>query len=490
MSALIWSVGTILVGLIALSVLLGSAQVVARLWRGADSAGLIWLGRGTLMTAAGLGGLAIVIVLARRNHEALASTLGVATIVATRAIAIAAIPTPLRTDWLDYHRQALILASGGIYDSPRPPGWPAVLSLLYRLGGPNPVLGEWFNLACAVVVGVLLYRIARRWFGGPAAAAGLFLWAISPGPALFTVVLASEHLFAVLFVAAVATALAALDRRWFVWIPVGILLALSQYVRPVGLVILPAFIVLPFLVEIPRRRAAAAAITVLVTFAIVLSPAVAWQYQRFGRLTLSTSNYDGWNLLVGLNVAHHGQYNRDDGALVGADPRTLAFRDRAYQLAIERLTANPGAVVLLAAPKFQVMWGKSTYGATWTLGTDRPGHPRAAATMALLSQFAFAATAVLTAAFLFFRRRARDPVALLMIMCLGTVVLSEVFLEVQPRYHALFEPLFCLVAGATLAWLAGWRPGGAEPAGTGEPDDPAAKPPDASWDASPTAEAG
>jgi 4-amino-4-deoxy-L-arabinose transferase-like glycosyltransferase len=442
------------------------------------------------MTAAGLGGLAIVIVLARRNHETIAVTLGIATLVATRAIAVAALPTPLVTDWADYNHQAILLANGGVFDSARAPGWPLALSLLYRVGGPNPLLGELLNLVCAVVVGLLLYRIARRWFGAAAAAAGLFLWAISPGPALFAPVLASEHLFTALFLAAVAAALVALDRRWFVWIPVGVLLALSQYVRPVGLVVLPAFIVLPFLVDVPRRRAAAAAITVLVAFAIALSPAVAWQYQRFGRLTLSTSNYDGWNLLIGLNVAHKGQYNRADGLLVGAASNTLAFRDRAYMLAIERLTANPGAVVVLAAPKFQVMWGNSTYGVSWTLGSNRPGSPRAAATMGLLSQLAYAATAVLTAAFLFFRRRQRDPVGLLMIMSVGTVALSEVLLEVQSRYHAFFEPLFCLFAGVALAWLAGWRRKGAEPVATSDPEDPEATSPDAPRDLSPSPEAG
>jgi hypothetical protein len=48
-----------------------------------------------------------------------------------------------------------------------------------------------------------------------------------------------------------------------------------------------------------------------------------------------------------------------------------------------------------------------------------------------------------------FERPAEDA-----ILCLGTVALSEVFLEVQSRYHAPFEPLFCLLAGGAVAWLA------------------------------------
>ena len=69
-------------------------------------------------------------------------------------MAIIAIPTRLSTDWRDYHDHAVILASGDGYDSARPPGWPFVLSLVYRAAGPHPVAGELFGLGCALVVGI------------------------------------------------------------------------------------------------------------------------------------------------------------------------------------------------------------------------------------------------------------------------------------------------------------------------------------------------
>lgn len=464
-AALVWWAGIVLVGLMALNAVVVSGRVAADMWgSGPDRAGLIWIGIGAVLVAAGLGSLGIVVVLARRGHDALAVAIGIAVIVLTRAVAIVTIPTPLNTDWAAYDSLARILATGGGFDSGRPPGWPVVLGLLYRVGGPNPLLGELANLACAVLVGVLIYLLGRRTFGSVAAAAGLFLWAISPGPALFAAALASEHLYTLLFIAAVAVAVIALDRRWLAWLAVGAILGLSQYVRPVSLILVPAFMALPFLAGLPRRQALAAAISVVVAFAIVLGPSVAWQYTRYGRLTLSTSNYDGWSLLVGLNVEHGGAANRDDLALVGAAQSTVEFHDRSYQLAIERLTGHPESIVILAVPKFQGMWGNSIYGATWTLGVDRRSHPRTAATMGLISQLAYTFTIVLAGAFLFVRRRERDPVALLTILSLGAVALFEVFLEVQPRYHAPFEPLFCLLAGGALAWMAqrrGGRPGAA-----------------------------
>ena len=90
------------------------------------------------------------------------------------------------------------------------------------------------------------------------------------------------------------------------------LLGLSQYVRPAGLVIVPAFMLLPFLLDLPRRRAAVAALSRSSPSVFVLAPSVAWQYQRYGRVSLSTSNFDGWSLLVGLNLNSLGQYNREE----------------------------------------------------------------------------------------------------------------------------------------------------------------------------------
>ena len=246
--------------------------------------------------------------------------------------------------------------------SARSPGWPYVLSVLYRIGGPDPVFGELANLGFALATGILIYAIARRTIGGVAAAAGLYLWGdlARPGDVRRrTRKRAPLHLALRRLRgprdACAGSRMGRLDPR-------RDRLGLAQYVRPTGLVIVPAFLILPFLTDMPCRRAGASALAVLLAFAVVMGPAVAWQHERFGSWTLSTSNFDGFNLLVGLNVAHGGGYNREDVALVGADTTTREFRDRSYQLAIERLRRHPGAVITLAVPKFGMMWGDGTYG--------------------------------------------------------------------------------------------------------------------------------
>ena len=52
----------------------------------------------------------------------------------------------------------------------------------------RPVVRRASPSSCSrLATGILIYAIARRTMGGVAAAAGLYLWAISPGPALFVV---------------------------------------------------------------------------------------------------------------------------------------------------------------------------------------------------------------------------------------------------------------------------------------------------------------
>ena len=198
---------------------------------------------------------------------------------------------------------------------------------------------------------------------------------ISPGPAAFTAVLASEHLHDVLFVGAFGLALVALERRWVAWLGVGVLLGLVA-VRPPDRPRARPRVRAPALSgrrsprdELPRppspwsSRSGSSS-----------RPSVAWQYQRYGRVSLSTSNFDGWNLLVGLNVKSGGQYSRDDLALVNAAPEhrrvprpLLPPRHRTPDPA-SRARSSPSP-----SPKFETMWGDSTYGATWTLGSQPAG---------------------------------------------------------------------------------------------------------------------
>ena len=143
LAGVVWWVGLVLIALVAAAAIAMTIGVLLDVFGGGiDRGGLIYMAVAAVIAAAAVGVLILVVQLARRGNEAWAVGIGLATIGITRAVAIAAIPTPLTTDWGDYHNTAVILASGGGFDSARPPGWPLVLSLLYRVAGPESARGR------------------------------------------------------------------------------------------------------------------------------------------------------------------------------------------------------------------------------------------------------------------------------------------------------------------------------------------------------------
>ena len=443
-------VGLVWLGIVLLAASLSALQLVGEVRRDPGLSARVLLTLGACGIA--LAALAIVgiLELARRGRVNLALGLSVAALLASRILAIAAIPTPLRTDWVDYHQLGTTLASGQAIDTARPIGWPAVLGVLYRVGGPNPLFGELFNVGAMVVTALLLFWLTRRSYGPVAAVAATFIYAISPAPAIFVAVLASEPLFAALLIGAICLAILAIDRGWRGWIATGLVLALAQYVRPAALILLPAFLALPILTIVPLRRAILPVVLLGSFFVLGLVPNVVSQYERTGRLTLSTSNFDGLNLLVGLNEKSGGSYSREDRALFAdVPPTSREFVDAPYRLALERLRADPLVVVRLAPTKFQRMWGDATYAARFAIVDNDPADP-GRALLTIMSQGIHVLTLVL--AFVgVLARRSPEPVVILIILSLLMATLVAVVLETQPRYHAPFEPLLCLLAGVGLA---------------------------------------
>lgn len=104
---------------------------------------------------------------------------------------ILSLMTPVRPegDAVWYLQGGLDLANGaGLIDHAGhpsallPPGWPIVLSLLFRQFGTSPVVVGLFNLACAALIGQLTLAFGRRLLSSEGAArAGFLLLAFHPG---------------------------------------------------------------------------------------------------------------------------------------------------------------------------------------------------------------------------------------------------------------------------------------------------------------------
>ncbi|NJL05189.1 MAG: hypothetical protein HC911_09860 [Chloroflexaceae bacterium] len=90
-------------------------------------------------------------------------------------------PRPLIYDEMDYHNLALRLLSGEGYGVQLfPPGWPLILSYLYRITVPDSMIGLGFNVLLSLVTLVLIAGLALRLADHTTAAISAWIVALMP----------------------------------------------------------------------------------------------------------------------------------------------------------------------------------------------------------------------------------------------------------------------------------------------------------------------
>ncbi len=115
-----------------------------------------------------------------------------------------------------------------------PPGFPFLMSLLYRVFGQRLSLALALNVVVAAATVLLLYLIAERLFGRREARVAAGLFAILPGPLFLTGVYLSETLFIFVLVSFLALLVFLPDRRWTP-VLLGVALGLAALTRGEGL---------------------------------------------------------------------------------------------------------------------------------------------------------------------------------------------------------------------------------------------------------------
>jgi hypothetical protein len=195
-----------------------------------------------------------------------------------------------------------------------PPGYPALLALLWRLSPQFPdnvLLFERANACLLGVAGAVGYTLVRRSTRLPApwaAVVAILGTATVPSLALATVILSESLFLAVLLGALVASEAAVEHRdaadRWDATAPViaGLLCGAVGLVRTVGIVVVPAAIAVCLI----RRRPRAALVIGAVSLAMVL-PWQLWVWRHSAELAPvlqgEYGSYSGW--LTGA-LGRHG----------------------------------------------------------------------------------------------------------------------------------------------------------------------------------------
>jgi 4-amino-4-deoxy-L-arabinose transferase-like glycosyltransferase len=140
-----------------------------------------------------------------------------------------------------YQFTAASLANGGGYHGLTfeptagwPPGFPFIVSLLYRVFGERLSLALALNVIVAAATVVLIYLIAERMFDRRAARVAAGFFAILPGPIYMTGLFLSETLFIFVLVGFLALVIFLPSRRWTP-VALGVALGLAALTRGEGL---------------------------------------------------------------------------------------------------------------------------------------------------------------------------------------------------------------------------------------------------------------
>lgn len=378
---------------------------------------------------------------------------GVAVVGMTRVLATARWDAPLISDFRQYHTLAEnVLRGGGWFSEVVPMGYPLLLGATYRLAGVHTWAGEALNVVLAIGTSVVLYGFVRRTWGPRAAVLALALYALFPAQVLMTAVLGTEVVYGAVLLGALWAWSETEALGWRMALVAGVLLGLSQYVRPTSLALAAVFVATLGLMRLGLAGMLTRAGAFALAFVVVLLPVLRYNWQQAHQLSLSTSSYAGWSLLVGANQRSVGQWNIEDARLVEKEPSIRARDALAAREARRRIAADPVAYARLIVRKLPVMWASEGYAPYWVMGTadDPPRH--ATALWTLVSQIVYAAT-LMVAAWALVRLAPFDPAAVVIVLTLLAFAAIHSLLEVQGRYHFSVVPLFIVLAGVGLARL-------------------------------------
>lgn len=375
-------------------------------------------------------------------------------------------PQPV-SDFLTYHEIAQAMVHGGMVHEkyiakyPHVIGYASVLSLLYRVFGAHVAVAQGFNIVLCCIIGAEAYAIGTRIAGVRAGVLWAALLAVFPSMVLYSTILASEMLFTALLLLAILLFMRLSEKRsmraLLAYGALGLLLAFCNAVRPVGPVLLIAFLLTQVLFTHGKLRWKAVCAVVLLTVYAVAGALFTSAVGRAAGRPVHTSAV-GYTIFVGTNVEYGGTWNEYD-AHVSDIVYTAVGDEQKWNRAMlfmtkERLRQyDIMDYVRLIGGKFGNLWGADDQivwyiknGMQDTSGLDR--HYTAVLNLVNAAYYA-AMLFVLPGLYAVRRRRGTELPMLLVLGFAGMYMLTEA--SGRYTYTALLLLLFFSAQGLSAA---------------------------------------
>jgi len=265
-----------------------------------------------------------------------------------------------------------------------PVGYSAILGFFYRIFGAELVVAPVVNAVTGALLVAALHRVARYYLSRDRARVAAGLCAMHPGLIVYSAVVMTEPLAALLLVGA---ALAALHFRgqWQAIVYAGALLGVATLVRPASLLAAPLLI---FTQPKPLWQAAARAVAASAVALLVVLPWTIRNCQRLDGCALVSTN-GGWNLAIGA-ITESGRFQ----TLRGADGCPIVTgqvqQDRCWgEVGRKKIAAAPWRWLALAPLKLAQTFDHESFAVEYLHEADPDSwpEPRRVAARELLTAF-------------------------------------------------------------------------------------------------------
>lgn len=242
-----------------------------------------------------------------------------------------------------------------------PVGYPALLSVAYRLFGNAPLVAMLFNAAIGAVAVIAVHQLAAEAAGRWGALFAALAVALHPALTLYTSAVMTEGVTAALLACAAWLVVVARRRRGparlGILLALGALFGVATLVRGQSLLLAPLFGVF----AAPRPGSGRGARAVLGSVAVttlacvlVVAPWTARNCSKMDRCVVVSANL-GWNLLIGATEGATGTFVPIQGESVPAECRTVfgeADKDACFtQAAVREVIERPGRWLALIPAK-------------------------------------------------------------------------------------------------------------------------------------------
>lgn len=403
---------------------------------------------------------------------------------ALKGITALTVTPKLESDFYLLHYAAEQLAQGNniLNDTPYFQLWSyqsffvALLAGIIKLFGAAPVTFRLMNALFSALTDLLVYALARRFASERAARLAALLFLFYPGTYFLIPVLTNQHLSELLLLAAFwVWTIPDVGQRKRLWLGGvgGILLALSNAVRPMGVVAVLAIcacLVLRILEWLEDGRHALwerllpglCALAAYFLFGKLLSGLVIWTELNQSGLSNQAPE---WKFILGLNQESLGRYSDADAAAVFHEG---AVRPQEMErLMKERMSISLPDLLKLMVQKVRIMWG-GFEDVSWVLTdfyqnqleqqglkelalyvTDKLQRLGSGCYIAIALANAGGALAALR------RRRPLPAVQRLLMLTALAYFCAHLFIEIQIRYRSTMTVLLIILAAAGFDWLHG-----------------------------------